>query len=582
MKIVIAMLLVLLAAPCWAATYYVCDTGTACGTGWATGNDSNSGLLKSAPKKTISGGIGKLASGDTLVIGDGVYTGASNMIDAYSLKPPSGTPTAYTTIMAEHDGGAVIDGSGVRQPVLIRGNDTVDGLAGSGAAQSYIALRGIIARNSNLQAVEVYYANHIKLLNIGAYDAGDGNTIVINVGRSSYVLVEGCYAWGNGRYKFSTFHADSVILRNCVARFDRANTPSPDPMGSYSIYSSTNVEVQNCIDIDGDSPQFWLNAQEYIGSFAVPTTSAVTFPAPRTVNFNNVIALNNATRFAESTFDAYNPDVHFNNCVGWNSLTRLNNNFVHGRGNIDLDHCTFGNVDNAAGAVSGAYFNGWVGSSNYNSLTNSLLVNFVHGGLFYDWEKNANNLVYGNTGTVTVNGIAATNLLTADPLGNGLRYLPRVEAGSTLLSSGIAGTYVGANIVKQYGKSGTFFGEPGYNLLQDGTNGQNDVNLWPWRNEGLIKAQMSKYSYTGPTTGGTVATLSGDRGFASSTAKQLDGKRAVTLTSYIWEKLGSRIPPIFYKPDPVTLQQAPATCSDGIQNQGETGIDCGGPCAACR
>ncbi len=25
-----------------------------------------------------------------------------------------------------------------------------------------------------------------------------------------------------------------------------------------------------------------------------------------------------------------------------------------------------------------------------------------------------------------------------------------------------------------------------------------------------------------------------------------------------------------------------ATCTDGIQNQGETGIDCGGPCAACN
>lgn len=25
-----------------------------------------------------------------------------------------------------------------------------------------------------------------------------------------------------------------------------------------------------------------------------------------------------------------------------------------------------------------------------------------------------------------------------------------------------------------------------------------------------------------------------------------------------------------------------ATCSDGVQNQGETGIDCGGPCAACK
>ncbi len=24
-----------------------------------------------------------------------------------------------------------------------------------------------------------------------------------------------------------------------------------------------------------------------------------------------------------------------------------------------------------------------------------------------------------------------------------------------------------------------------------------------------------------------------------------------------------------------------ATCTDGIQNQGETGVDCGGPCTAC-
>jgi len=25
-----------------------------------------------------------------------------------------------------------------------------------------------------------------------------------------------------------------------------------------------------------------------------------------------------------------------------------------------------------------------------------------------------------------------------------------------------------------------------------------------------------------------------------------------------------------------------ATCADGIQNQGETGVDCGGPCPACQ
>jgi hypothetical protein len=31
----------------------------------------------------------------------------------------------------------------------------------------------------------------------------------------------------------------------------------------------------------------------------------------------------------------------------------------------------------------------------------------------------------------------------------------------------------------------------------------------------------------------------------------------------------------------VTASAPAATCSDGIQNQGETGVDCGGPCGAC-
>lgn len=35
------------------------------------------------------------------------------------------------------------------------------------------------------------------------------------------------------------------------------------------------------------------------------------------------------------------------------------------------------------------------------------------------------------------------------------------------------------------------------------------------------------------------------------------------------------------KKEDTTATPIIATCSDGIQNQGETGIDCGGPCAAC-
>lgn len=35
------------------------------------------------------------------------------------------------------------------------------------------------------------------------------------------------------------------------------------------------------------------------------------------------------------------------------------------------------------------------------------------------------------------------------------------------------------------------------------------------------------------------------------------------------------------KEEEKTTTTVTPTCSDGIQNQGETGVDCGGPCAAC-
>src|SRR5690606_34810781 len=31
----------------------------------------------------------------------------------------------------------------------------------------------------------------------------------------------------------------------------------------------------------------------------------------------------------------------------------------------------------------------------------------------------------------------------------------------------------------------------------------------------------------------------------------------------------------------VVIDGSGATCDDGVQNQGETGVDCGGPCPAC-
>jgi hypothetical protein len=86
-----------------------------------------------------------------------------------------------------------------------------------------------------------------------------------------------------------------------------------------------------------------------------------------------------------------------------------------------------------------------------------------------------------------------------------------------------------------YGKPGTLWGEDGYRQLQDGSNGQMNINLWPFPNEEQIKLKMQTYSYDN-------GNLTGNRGFARAGAKQLNGIDDVTLTSYIWEYLGNPCP----------------------------------------
>lgn len=103
--------------------------------------------------------------------------------------------------------------------------------------------------------------------------------------------------------------------------------------------------------------------------------------------------------------------------------------------------------------------------------------------------------------------------MDVNPLANGLRYLPQIETGAFLSTAGEDGTAVGAQILKQYGKSGTMWGDAGYNELQDGIGGRDNVSLWPFPNEALIREKMAA---------------------------------PITLTSYVWEYLGSPCPEWIY------------------------------------
>lgn len=543
-----------------ATTYYVDNNAT---------NDSGSGSI-SSPKKYIKSGIALLYAGDTLAIKDGTYIGAQNMMNYCEGDAiwQTGTADAWIIIKAEHDGGVIIDGQGTGRPLCLKGNDLVDGQNTNYTNIRYFEFRGLIMKNSNqAPVVSASCTDHLKFINIGAAEPGDGNTSVISMTYNTDNLIEGCYVWGSGRYKIALFHSYRNVIRNCVARMDRANaTVGGDPSAVYSVYSSTEIEVQNSIAIDGDHPEFWLNVNEFAGAFANPATTDIDAEhklvdgiTGKPVIYTNDIAINNKTRFAVVADNAYIPDIYMNNCVGINHITMAQTSLINGRGNIALDKCTLVDVDNQdAGVYAGAYFLSWPGNEfgphNYNGARNTIWYNFQHGGLFYDNAFSEYNNVYNVEGLVDVYNTISTNTKTLNPATNGLLYPVRIENGSTLETAGKNNERLGANIIKQYGKSGTMYGEPGYNLLQDGTNGQADVNLWPFPNEDLIKSKMQEYSYTGPfcaTPGalcipGGNATISGNRGFASSTAKQLNGTSDVTLTSYIWEALGNPIPPEIY------------------------------------
>ena len=470
-----------------------------------------------------------MSGGDTLIIGNGTYSGTGNYIN----NPPSGSSSAYTMIQAENDGYVILSGGSSSFPLVnMEGNATIDGHAGSGSsARQYIKLQGIVAQNSSYANFYVSNARYIKLIHCGSTDAADGNNAGINIQYSEYVLVEGCYAWGAGRYKMLFYHTHYSIMRNNVIRHDYANSASM-PIAGYTLYSSTNVEVQNCIDVDSDTRQ-WFNYDELAGSFSCPTTSGTSYSG--SINFNNCIALNTKYKFGQSDKNAYAANVFWTNSVGWQTQMEDSNAFIISFGKATIDKCTFGNVskDNYTGAYYNDYFNGWGGQSPH-IVQNSILYNFNSGDPIFEYYASTYNDIYA-CGTLDAGSSTISNTRTNNPLTNGLLYLPRIESGSYLTTAGASGGMIGANIIYQYGKSGTLWGEPGYNLLQDGTNGQAVVKMWPFPNEDLIKTKMAAYNNHG---------VNGARGFAGPENDQWG--QPITLTRYIWQYLGNKIPDDIY------------------------------------
>ena len=267
------------APPLFAATYHVSPKG----------QNSHSGR-SDAPFKPLRHAIGKMAGGDTLIVGDGTYTGKENQIGHL----PNGREDQYTIIKAAHPFLAIMEGTGedkyqdghLLTPIRLLKN-------------SYIQIEGLKIKNSPTGgAVLMVASHHIKLLrtsikNGTRFDNRWGSPITITQG-SHHILVEDAWITGAMRYGVliaGNNHSNSdkekdttrqVILRRVVVRWDYMQTIEPKAgIAFYGAddFSKNGVVVdsvcQNCLVLD-------LNpAADYDNMYGAYYCLLYTSPSPR-------------------------------------------------------------------------------------------------------------------------------------------------------------------------------------------------------------------------------------------------------------------------------------------------------------
>ncbi|MBN2169508.1 MAG: hypothetical protein JW738_09710 [Actinobacteria bacterium] len=483
------------------------------------GNDSGPGTA-AVPWSTFAHAFSVMASGDTLIVKDGTY---SERIE----NPVSGTPDSYTTIAAERDGGVIIDGSlaGEWENAL----DIYDG--------RYIRIEGMKFRGGRTDgtgnsAAAVYGSDHIKIMRCAFYDPslrsreetpGGTNYPTFSISGCSYMLVEDCWAWGYGRYKFESYNSDHVIFRRCLARYDRMKAHYP--MAVFSIYGSPYNQLQNCIAIDSDQDLYYEGIDEssegFYGGFVSPNNSPEN--NNRGMKILGCMALNVSGDQGGGSLLTYG-DQYIRDTIVWDCLGGITYGVPNMNASVSAEHLTCGGVYGEQSDYTPSGGNGatcWEDGLG-TSITNSLFIDNNEYGIFNfrgsDYNDFFNNKAgnYGNSWGQS-HTVAGPNDIYLDPE---IKYITRIEPGSPLKGAASDGGDIGATVLKRYGVSETLYGESGYEQLTD-------RDLWPWPNQYRIQNDMG--SYIGPP--------SGSRGFCAPGAN---------LTEYVWEYLGNPVPNDLY------------------------------------
>jgi hypothetical protein len=458
-------------------TYYVDDDNI--GGPW-DGSETN-------PFFYIQDGVNILQAGDTLIIKDGIYYGFSENQEIFDTVN-SGISGNPITIRAENNYQVFVDGLNLNEG---HNNVLID--------QSYIILEGIISQNAKQSGIQLWGADHSKILRCGSSDPKDSAS-AIGLIDSSYNLIEECFVWGHGRYPIgitSSGISTYNILRKNVVRFDYSITH--EPKSCYTNYHQSWNFFFNNLCIDSKAEVYYPGTEE---SNQVPSGFMTSNGFYDLTYRGNMVLNHEGNAFLMEGSDSR--DIVMHNNIAWDvkrgGILLVNDLdlslFYFSTENLDpilytfdLEHYTMGNVEGGVG------FDAKTSVAEKVDVTNSIFYNVDsrsdRSALSSDYDSDY-NVFYMNDND---RGSAdygthdyAENLGNGiNPLDNGLMYLPRIESGSVLGEGSDDGQGIGATILYQIGESETLYGEPGWDQIQY------DEPLWPWPNEEAIKQHMGNH-----------------------------------------------------------------------------------------
>ncbi len=424
-----------------------------------------------------------MASGDTIVFPDGIYPISTSGDESYEnafkeTTPTAGSPGQFSTVIARSPGGVEVTGE-AHDGIPTQKNGFQ--LAGP----QYVALVGFVSRDAQRASFIASTSSRVLLDFMGTQGTGTEGRPCSNFQEASEgvcsqaglrvnggsPLIQSSYDWGHNRYGIMTRSSDASLTRRSFVRLDEHR--GDQPYGGFSDYCDTQHLSQDNTVFDSLS-ETAPHYKNYAGLSAFPATDCESNPA--TLSTSGLLAVNN--ELSLSLMDSEAGPTHV-----WDHIVSYDSEGT----------CT--PQTNRCGA--------WLLQS-----ANPIRVEDSFFGLARGFEG-------GTQGPAFLNAELADSVVISDVPGQP--------------DQGTAPQYLPSSLLYFRGRSDTFYGDAGYDVLTE-------ARRWPVPGEDIIARNMAAYhNPEAIIVGGGTMDLRGDRGATA---------QGESISEYLWAYLDDLIPPL--------------------------------------